>query len=115
MLDKYNASKPQYVPIGGWHIPFGDKMPEGTALEDKLKIATARCARTSYLTFDGEMNPEKDFEIHDKLASSGHWSPFEHCAEANWCDEWSGNFRGWIQYRKKFQNENRRDERVLKK
>jgi thymidylate synthase ThyX len=83
MLEKYNASTPNYVPIGG--------------------------------TFDGEMNADKDYEIHDKLAASGHWSPFEHCAEANWCDEWSGNFRGWIQYRKKFQDENRKDARVLKK
>lgn len=61
------------------------------------------------------------------MATSGHMSPFEHCARAmsdeeffkNVCgkfdndDElsvlahgWSGNFRGFLMYRKMFANEN---------
>lgn len=91
----------------GWHIPFGDRMPEGLTLQQRLKIATARAARVSYNTFDGEINPEKDYELHDRLAASGHWSPFEHCACAlPRAREVSGNFHGWQQYRKSFKTEN---------
>jgi thymidylate synthase ThyX len=115
MLEKYNASVPTRLATGEWHIPFGDRMPEGLTLNQKLKIATARCARTSYLTFDGDINVEKDYGLHDQLAKSGHWSPFEHCAKAHWSGEVSGNFRGWIQYRKEFRDENRNDNRVISK
>ena len=112
MLDLYQKNSPRRLNTGEWHIPFGDKMPENITHEHRLKIATARCARTSYLTFDGEMNTEKDYEIHDRLASSGHWSPFEHCAQALDKSEWSGNFNGWKQYRKTFAQENKIDGRV---
>jgi hypothetical protein len=114
MLGLYNAHTPTLLSAGEWHIPFGDRMPEGIRHDQKLKIATARCARTSYLTFDGDIDPQKDYQLHDQLASSGHWSPFEHCAKADWADNHSGNFKGWIQYRKQFFGENRKDERVTK-
>ncbi len=85
------------------------------------------------------VNYENDIKLHDRLAASGHWSPFEHCAKAMSKDEyysnvngfapmivqkgagsaefnigtnsdkafgWSGNFRGFTQYRKTFNNEN---------
>jgi thymidylate synthase ThyX len=48
----------------------------------RLKIATARAARLSYLTFDGFLNLSEDFNLHDSLADNGHWSPFEHSAMA---------------------------------
>jgi len=48
----------------------------------KVKIATARCARLSYMTFDGEIDYEKDIKLHDQLLASEHMSPFEHCARA---------------------------------
>ncbi len=99
-----------------------------------IKIATARCARVSYTVVGEEDKPanyENDIKLHDRLAASGHWSPFEHCAKAMTDEEfigysraesepygfrgpfkgrnfdgWSGNFRGFIQYRKTFANEN---------
>lgn len=51
---------------------------------------------------------ENDIKLHDRLAESGHWSPFEHCAQVNKYlgSDWSGNFRGFVQYRKMFNNEN---------
>ena len=84
-----------------------------------LRIATARAARLSYMTFDGEIDYEKDIELHDRLLESHHMSPFEHCCKCpknpindeflGWekgfthCDIddnlWSGNVKGWIQYR----------------
>jgi thymidylate synthase ThyX len=106
MLLEYVKSTPKKLGWDEWHIPFNDKMPEGTKFEDKLKIATARAARISYNTFDGEINAAKDIELHDRLAASGHWSPFEHCAYASKEERHTGNFNGWVQYRKSFSNEN---------
>lgn len=101
MWDAYNESTPQLLNPGEWHIPFGDQMDErfislkvpemfpkgshiewsgGMVNEIKVKIATARCARLSYMTFEGEINYEKDIALHDQLLTSHHMSPFEHCA-----------------------------------
>jgi thymidylate synthase ThyX len=103
---EYDRSRPIDVPIGGWHIPFGDKMPEGVSESDRLKVATARAARLSYESFDNETSVSKDLELHDRLASSGHWSPFEHSAKAMYNPfEGSGNFDAWMQYRKFFPGE----------
>ena len=65
-----------------------------------LKIATARCARLSYMTFDGEIDYQKDIELHDKLLESKHASPMEHCAQAQDNSNWYANFKGWKSYRK---------------
>lgn len=114
MLEVYNNSIPVLKKDGEWHIPFGDKMPDGIEFAQKLKIATARCARTSYLTFDGEINPTKDYELHDSLLASGHMSPFEHCAYAT-PDVHSGNFYGWTQYRKTIAGEEKTEPRLAKR
>lgn len=165
MWDAYNESTPKELKAGEWHIPFGDNINElkiadslfeefsadvehNTKLlqETKIKIATARCARVSYTVVGEEGKPdnyEADIKLHDRLAASGHWSPFEHCAKAMDINEynlnirgklstidhskspmaghfdvgieeyasedikgWSGNFRGFVQYRKMFANEN---------
>lgn len=47
-----------------------------------LKICTARCARLSYMTFDNEIDYQKDIELHDRLLAEKHFSTFEHCARA---------------------------------
>jgi thymidylate synthase ThyX len=140
MLDAYNESNPRLLKAGEWHIPFGNKMEEerlkpltldkyGSLFlesqkykhaiqEFKVKIATARCARVSYLNFEGKDDYEADLKLHNRLKTSGHWSPFEHCAMAPHDNEerqWYGNFHGWVQYRKMFSEENKKDKRVLKK
>lgn len=132
MWDAYNESTPKELKAGEWHIPFGDNMDHGQLAfahtngniqEVAIKVATARCARVSYTVVGEEGKPdnyENDIKLHDRLAASGHWSPFEHCAQAmnkdlfnsrlsisnNGQHGWSGNFRGFIQYRKTFKNEN---------
>lgn len=101
-----------------WHIPYIQEDEENLDLELKKKIGTARCARVSYLTHDGVRSIDKDLELHQRLMTGsghGHWSPFEHVAEAtnltgtyfNFATErWEegpircGNYHGWIQYRK---------------
>ena len=130
MLEAYNAGTPKQLQPGEWHIPFGDQIEVaripgfndthyvGWLEEQKRKIATARCARISYNTFEGKDDYEADIKLHDRLAASGHMSPMEHCARAMSETEriqeygYSGNFRGFIQYRKLFNNENRKDGRV---
>jgi thymidylate synthase ThyX len=172
MLDVYNESTPKQLKAGEWHIPFGDQFDEkriikviakqkqldeifvtkhSKAYEPTLvKVATARCARVSYLNFEGKDDYEADIKLHDMLLTSGHMSPFEHCAVAmseneyrtnlngninsvgceredydggNYSEDvvipnnsqgWSGNFRGFIQYRKMISGKNKSDNRVLK-
>ena len=129
MLEAYNKSTPVPLKKGEWHIPFGDRVDAGKVTQllesqdninpsdhdvdqTRIKIATARCARVSYLNFEGKDDYQADIKLHDNLASMGHWSPFEHCAENTEDSNWSGNFRGFKQYRKSFQGENKTDERV---
>lgn len=99
-----DRSVPAFLNPGEWHVPFGDKC-EGMTDQERLKVATARAARLSYETFAGQIDHERDFELHDGLAASGHWSPFEHSAVALKGEVVIGNFRGWKQYRKFFQGE----------
>lgn len=88
-----------------WHLPYVSRKE----IEENDKsasywanISAARCARVSYNKHDGtECILEEDEILANKLLESGHMSPFEHQA----ClpkplDISSGNFRGWIQYRK---------------
>lgn len=126
MLKAYNESTPKELKVGEWHIPFGDSFdqqrleglndgPQSHAFieELKVKIATARCARISYNNFEGTDNYSKDVALHDSLSKSGHWSPFEHCAKAGSSfTGYVGNFYGFKQYRKMFENENQSDKRV---
>lgn len=133
MWDALNESTPRQLQPGEWHIPFGNnldlqRLKEITSTQENpldrtrtaIKIATARCARTSYDNFEGSSNDYvKDIELHDRLKSSGHMSPFEHCARAMTVEEWESwirgripndkypdsicgwcrNFKGFIQYR----------------
>jgi hypothetical protein len=67
-----------------------------------LKVSTARCARVSYLTHDGRRSIEADLDLFDKLATADppHTSPFEHpCTAVEDPGRWSGNVKGWMQYR----------------
>ena len=72
-------------------------------METQKKISVAKCARVSYLTHDGTRDFSKDLELYDRLVSAGHMSPTEHVATPMSVlvgDIYSGNFRGWLQYRK---------------
>jgi len=124
MLDKLNESEPQSIEFDEWHIPFADKYCDGMDLQTKLKVCTGRCARLSYLNHDGNLSIEDDCKLHDRLLESGHCSPFEHAAQAkpnvadgeyNSVPYRSGNFTGYVQYRKTIEGECRKDSRLLKK
>ena len=84
MLDVYRASKP-VDRTGGWHLPYVSEDDRSRFdISDLLKMSVARCARVSYLKHDGGA-PElsDDIRLHNMLADSGHWSPFEHQATAS--------------------------------
>jgi thymidylate synthase ThyX len=97
MQDALANSIPDRKIEGQWHIPFGDKFVDGLSVEQKLKVATARAARVSYKTFEGEINYDKDYTLHDQLLAEGHYSPFEHSAQAE--TGVHANFSQWKPYR----------------
>ena len=114
MWDARNESTPKQLKAGEWHIPFGDNFDDGKLRDmfwiadknpdpsyvawqkEKVKIATARCARLSYATLgdNPKIDYEADIRLHDKLASMKHWSPFEHCARAMTEYEFNSHHRG---------------------
>jgi thymidylate synthase ThyX len=111
MLFAYMKSAPDRMEVGQWHAPFFDLNMVSMEEQDMLVMATAASARTSYLNLDKEFSFEENLALRDKLSNAGHWSPFEHCAQAMSENTWWGNFQGWRQYRKTFgAQENRRIE-----
>lgn len=123
MWETYSLSTPEELYDGDWHLPFITQKDRSNALhyvnyenlgvsfdELILKQSVARCARVSYLNHDGTSSTEEqDMQLYDRLLGSAplHASPAEHQAMA--CSDpnvRSGNFRGWIQYRKTLKNEN---------
>lgn len=99
------SSTPELVQSGEWHLPLvqSDEIEASKLDPEKWKyISVGRCARTSYETHDGVRDIEKDFELAStRLAPHGHMSPFEHVATPlDDPNQYSGNFRGWKQFRK---------------
>ncbi len=108
MLYHYMTSQPALKSPGEWHLPYGDQeLPTILGEMERAKICVARAARISYKTFEGKIDLEADYELHDRLMKSGHMSPFEHAARACAYGSWIGNFRGWEQYRKMLSGENK--------
>lgn len=164
MNEARNASKPEELEAGEWHLPYIDtwRDAEGVRqygiyddgehegdggmlvlkLEDAIKISCARCAAVSYRNEGYDLT--KSLEVYDRLVGDDrkHASAFEHQAtpvrEWGYYDHsdglggkyeqnhpwipytweegithvdrkgklWSGNLRGWIQYRKRIHGEN---------
>ncbi len=109
MLAAFLANQPEPLRDGEWHMPFAprwqgqdneDPEPFQVSDEDRLVQSVASCARTSYTTHDKEHSWEKQKQLVEMLATSGHWSPFEHQARAIPKIKRSNNFvGGWYQYR----------------
>lgn len=110
MLAAYRKSKPALLKEKEWHLPFTDLHvgPEFAGdVPALLKMSTARCARASYMNFFGKLDPADDFRLHDELLGDGHMSPFEHQGQVMPRKERSGNFLGYVQYRKTIPGENK--------
>jgi len=120
---------PQQLKAGEWHVPYvatkRDSLGElhyysGTdelTVDTAIKLSASCCAQVSYRKTD--LSITKALDIYHRLIDSKpvHASPVEHQAtpqpspsQKAWPlgvthqdregQFWSGNFRGWIQYRK---------------
>lgn len=111
MREAMKASIPTTTAPGDWHLPFvepaeaWDLEVNGWSETKVAKVSVGRCARVSYLTHDGKRDPEADAQLADRLMVNGHMSPYEHAAIAGDSKVTIGNFRGWVQYRKRIKNE----------
>lgn len=107
LRDVYDDFTPKTLRWGEDHLPLTG-FPGDEEL-DKIQlrmVSTARCARVSYLTHDGQRDVNADITLHDRLELSGHWSPFSHVATADQSSHSGGNLgSGWLQYRKRFKGE----------
>jgi hypothetical protein len=124
------ASTPLKLKVGEWHLPYVDHndfdaltahITKNTpnresefkrVLQSAIKLSVARCARVSYLTQDGKTPTiEADLALYDRLVGGNplHASPTEHQATPGDKDVRSGNFRGWVQFRKTLEGECLRD------
>lgn len=129
----HEASTPKSLKLGEWHLPYiddcdwtqiGAELPWPEQVELLKKVSAARCARTSYQTFDGKRStPEADLKLFDQLFVSQpvHASPAEHQCTPDiimgyrstkngifpiWAEpEMHGNLVGMKQFRKEIPNE----------
>lgn len=134
MWQEYGSSNPQQLEFGQWHLPFIDEVLSSKEVSEvknevqtdekwsaevsigyeyddvPVKRSVAKCARVSYKNHDGtETTEEQDLSLYDRLLGQIpiHASPAEHQAMAvDDPEEQSGNFHGWVQYRKTLANEN---------
>ena len=125
MRDLYDTCVPSPVAEGQWHCPYlsaedygaintlAESGAYGAVEPSELAkhISVARCARVSYLTQEGTRDLEADLALFRRLITGTHWSPFEHVARAAVPSFTGsiGNFRGWSQFRKMFNDENRKE------
>jgi hypothetical protein len=118
MLQAHKASSPKILQPGEWHLPYVNQDELQSfgmyPLHDQggqLRVySAARCCRVSYLLQGGEKpTPEKDEATFQKLVGGHpkHSSPLEHQATPlDDTSQWSGNLRGWLQFRKTLKGEN---------
>ena len=88
---QFKGTPAKTLKYGEWHLPWVDftdhKEAAELALGSRMHIndvliraSAARCARSSYATFDGKRSIVKDLELYDKLITTKpvHASPAEH-------------------------------------
>ena len=123
MREAMEASTPKLLQPGEWHLPYISEQERNDQFfrrEENAglmrKISAARCCRVSYLKHDGTVpNVSEDLALFDRLAGAVplHASPLEHQATPyhlepgalNYKSDLQGNLKGWIQYRKLWEQE----------
>ena len=115
----YYDSTPQALEDGEWHAPYAEDdmarkiVPRGPVSEPpalftetgySIMASVGRCAGVSYLRHGERKSGADAVDLAMRLAQAGHWSPFEHQAQAMPKDrfDWCGNFFGWKQFRKAY-------------
>lgn len=125
MYKEYSNSTPMLLGFGEWHLPYINafnsqyfnvdehgRTKGRLTLEQAQKISSSCCAQVSYRKLDDDL--DKAERIYNQLATTipVHASPFEHIATPIYdkspetCTHedmegnlWSGNLKGWTQYR----------------
>jgi thymidylate synthase ThyX len=113
MLQAYLGNVPNKLNWKEWHLPYACPMMAQLPIEEKIKVSVARACWVSYNKPDKTIvNIQDAIDRHDAAEASGHWSPFEHVAQAretystdNRSNFDDVRFAGWFQYRKFFANE----------
>lgn len=116
MLVVHNASTPEVLKPGQWHLPFVEAKDAIYAPIDMAlpKVSAARCARVSYLKHDGQRASfEEEMQLYERLMGGNpkHASPTEHQAMVPHLNEQlndlypQSNLRGWVQHRKLIEGE----------
>lgn len=103
MKRKQKESIPKTVRIGEWHLPYVKDVEKLEYQEDAKFISAGRSGRTSYLNQGYETNPESDIVLAQSFVNNKHWSTWEHPATPLYDRGYCGNFRGWLQGRKLFE------------
>lgn len=93
----YDDSEPRRVAWGGWHLPYGDHIPDHWTGDDGLWMIGGRCCRVSYTTHDGRFAPSDDEALARREYTAGHRSPLEHANQST-PGRW-GPFTGWRSHR----------------
>lgn len=110
MYAEYTKNTPQRLSGDAWHLPFvSDEEKLQYSDDECLEMSVARCARVSYLNHEGKKSSlEEDRALYKRLLGSApiHASPAEHQAMPMATVGRSGNFLGWVQYRKLLPDEN---------
>lgn len=115
MLKEFHESKPV---VREWHLPYvEDQEFLELGVDASVKCSTARCCRVSIRPFDSsKKNVKKDLDLYKRLEDEGHMSPMDHPARAclalmdypreDGCGFdyrvpiRSGNYKGWLPWRK---------------
>lgn len=105
--DAIAESKPRYLQAGEWHLPFVDTdfTPDVSDWILLRMFSVARCARVSLVRQDERRSAKDEVAMAEKLMKSGHFSPFEHQAQALPDARRCANLRGWYPFRSTIPNE----------
>lgn len=111
MKELYLSNKPRELEVGEWHLPLIDDKDRSEAwaeefsYRDLASASAGRCARVSYDTHHRDEPLVDSADRWDRLWPKAHWSPGEHPAQVLADPTPVGNFVGFKQLRKFYDNE----------
>ena len=102
MRDGLNSRVPDRLEWGAWHLPLVNRedLHHVGTYSNLLALSAGRVAAVSYER-DGFAVPSVSLALAARLQRDGHWSPFEHIAQARAgkSDRCRNFIQDWDQYR----------------
>jgi len=109
MRDLMVNAAPTEIGEGGWHLPlvgsgelvrtYEEHEDDDDAERELCMVSAARCARVTLLNHGKAYTAAEEIVKAEALMRSGHFSPFEHQAQALPDDRRVANLRGWMSFR----------------